>query len=234
MLATLGISLCPNDIYTYAGLLSGAIAHPLDIKVATLGELNALAMARDLDIVKISAALFPRIEDTYDKTSVGATSAQKGIGPKLVALSPNPEGTKVATPSRYSSASLAVETFFPHLSQTEVPLESIISAVCEGKTSYGIVVNEAMNDLKSLGLHVIADLGQLWLAHYATPLPLGLVAIKRSLGSALKTQFELWVRQSLSWSRANHDQAIDLALLWCLEKNRTLAEAHITAFVGSC
>ena len=66
---TLGISFCPNDTFSFYHPLQ---VNEFDWKLADLEALNHLAIDKKLDVVKLSAALYPQIEQEYQILQSGS------------------------------------------------------------------------------------------------------------------------------------------------------------------
>ena len=86
----IGISTCPNDTYTFSGLLESAIADApaLDFTLEDIQALNDHAMAGDYDIAKVSfhAALkffFPSI----DRSRVTAEAEERFLKVGILSIS---------------------------------------------------------------------------------------------------------------------------------------------------
>ena len=235
MSITLGISPCPNDIYTYAGLLNKQIPNNYEIKVAQIGQLNRWAMNSELDIIKISAGTFPYVQGGFRLCKTGASFGFEQ-GPKLVfhrdRIPDDLNKITIATPSLTSTASFVVKQLFPKINQVQEDLIEIPKLVRDGKFIGGILINESMRNITKYHLHVKYDLAQYWYQKMNTPLPLGLVVISQHLSEDHKKIFEEKVKSSLEWSKDNHREAIQVTLEWSAEKNIAAVEAHIKTFTN--
>lgn len=225
------ISPCPNDVYIYAGLLSGAVAGDYSFHIHPLGQLNELALNTKADILKVSAALFPKLQDRYRLSAVGANFA-RGEGPKLVTHVDRSGGKfqTILTPSLYSSASMVVARFFPECEQVEADLQEIPNLLSQKKCEAGIVLNEAMTELARYNLRVEYDLAKLWQEKTGAVLPLGVVIIANSVSYDEQEFFEAAVRRSIAWAKANHEEAMKIVLEHASEKDEEVALQHIQKF----
>ena len=74
---TLGISPCPNDVYTFSGILLGRVPTG-EIQFRTdfqdVETLNRRAQAGEMDVVKVSYANYPRCAAQYDLLPAAARS----------------------------------------------------------------------------------------------------------------------------------------------------------------
>jgi 1,4-dihydroxy-6-naphthoate synthase len=84
---TLGFSPCPNDTFIFYALLNGKIdtcGLGFEPRIEDVETLNRLALARTLDITKVSCHAYHYVKDDYCfLTSGGAIG--RGCGPLLVA-----------------------------------------------------------------------------------------------------------------------------------------------------
>lgn len=236
-----GISVCPNDLYIYAGLLSQAIPNTYRFHIHPLQALNqaaltALAPAKKWDFIKVSLATYPRVENHYALSNVGA-SFGLGYGPKLVfAEGYNPDAQnqeiKIATPSLQSTASFLAGKLYPHLKQEEAELTEIPYLIAKGVYPGGILINEAMGLMDKLGLVLVCDLAEHWQETTGHPLPLGVVIYKRTLTSSSIRDWESKVQASLLWAQSHHEQALAYIGARAREKDRPVLEKHIRSFTS--
>ena len=113
-----------------------------------------------------------------------------------------------------------------------LPFDELYQDLLRGQIPQGVVIHEHRFTYKRDGLHLLQDLGAFWEEHTGSPIPLGIIVAKKSLGSAKHREIETWIRASLesSWARkqlitpfiANHAQ----------ETEPTVMEAHIRMFVN--
>lgn len=230
-----GISCCPNDIYTYAGLLTKNISNSYDFEIGQISELNQWCLDSTLDFGKISAGTYPSVSQNYNLLSVGASFGVDN-GPKLVFRKGNTpselEDIEIATPGVTTTASFVVSKLFPLVRQTQRDLKEIPKLVSEGKYIGGIVINESMGNLECYGLEVKYDLSKLWFEKMRVPLPLGIVVAKNELAKEVVSEFESKVRRSFLWSKENNDKALKLCSLWSSEKNLGVNQKHISSFTA--
>ena len=73
----LGISTCPNDTYIYEALVQGLENSPFewDVHFADVQTLNEMVRRGELDVAKVSAQVYPKIEAEYACLGCGAFSS---------------------------------------------------------------------------------------------------------------------------------------------------------------
>ena len=66
-------------------------------------------------------------------------------------------------------------------------------------------------DASAEDLRVLGHLGDLWIARFQLPLPLGTNAIRRSLGNKVVGELVRLLRASVDWALSHRDEAIEYA-----------------------
>jgi 1,4-dihydroxy-6-naphthoate synthase len=64
----------------------------------------------------------------------------------------------------------------------EMPSSEVLKSVADGRVDAGLVIHEARFVYPSYGLRQVVDIGDAYNARFRMPLPLGVIAAKRSLG----------------------------------------------------
>lgn len=242
---SIAISPCPNDVIIFGPWLLGRVTlpgHRIGVAFKDVETLNAAALAGSYDIVKISAAVAPHIAGDYTILPSGAAFGF-GAGPKLVVR----EGyhgrpDTVAVPGlRTTAAALLREALqedrpeLPAAGAGFVPMryDRIIAAVVSGEVDAGLLIHESALAATEHGLRIVLDLGSWWRDRVPdTPVPLGVIAARTSLGRETVAAIGDVIRRSLTASRADPGLTAPLALLFAREKNQAVIEAHIKAYVG--
>jgi len=82
---SLGISTCPNDTFIYQNLIEGKVKTPCPISVeyADVQTLNEKVLKGELDMAKVSCAVYPLIKDKYSVLNSGGAMGY-GCGPLLL------------------------------------------------------------------------------------------------------------------------------------------------------
>lgn len=207
---TLGFSPCPNDTFIFDALVNGGIDtgnlhyEPVLEDVQTLNE---WAAQDKLDITKLSFPALFAVSDRYRLLNVGAALG-KGVGPLLIAKRlvdlPSPEHCRVAVPGLNTTANFLLHHAFPTVKE-RVPMlfSDIEDAVLNGTVDMGVIIHENRFTYQQKGLLKVADLGEVWEQKNGAAIPLGCIAIRRSLGEELALTVETQIRESLI--RSFHD-----------------------------
>ncbi len=235
-----GISPCPNDTFVFHALAHGLVDGPeIEIVFADIDELNSLAAAGSLDVVKVSYAALPwLLSDHVLLRSGGAVG--RGVGPLVLTAAPSSPadlvGARVAVPGERTTAYLLLRLWDPGFGSVEVmPFDRIMPAVRDGSVDAGLVIHESRFTYGDYGLHQVADLGQWWesVTSLPLPLPLGAIVARRSLGDSVIAAVEGGVRRSVdhAWAHPAHSRE------WVLAHSQELApdvvDQHIALYVNA-
>ncbi|MHC1726467.1 MAG: 1,4-dihydroxy-6-naphthoate synthase [Syntrophobacteraceae bacterium] len=235
---TLGYSPCPNDTYIFYALANGKIDTPfsLDISLADVEMLNQRLKLGVLDISKLSVSAVPHILDKYWLLRSGGALG-RGCGPLIVAGRParmeDLREATIAIPGTLTTAHLLLRLEGTHRGRC-VPMQfdRIMPAVSAGEVDAGVIIHEGRFTYQSYGLHMVLDLGQWWENETGLPLPLGAIAMRRSLGAELAGIVENKIRESLRYSMANPDEAWHYIRRHAQEMNPDVIHRHIETFVN--
>lgn len=237
---TLGYSPCPNDTFIFHGLASGAVHWPggLDITLADVEELNSMAVRGALDVVKVSVAAAAGILDDYVLLRAGGAMGY-GVGPILVARGVGDiaalDGKTVAIPGRQTTANLLFGLCCREAGVSvmlkEMIFDQVMPAVVAGDVDAGVVIHEGRFTFQEQGLERILDLGAWWEKYTGLPIPLGAIAIKRSLGNDVAWQMNKAIRQSLLLGREDSDSAWQYIKVHAQEMDDKVIREHIETFV---
>lgn len=208
---SIGFSPCPNDTYIFCGLVNGHInVEGFTLEPAKLEDvetLNKWAMQGRLDITKLSFHAFGHVQKEYSLLHAGAALG-RGCGPLLVSnrmLQPDTfTDLTVAIPGHYTTAAMLLKLYAPAWKNIEIMrFDEIMAAIEAGQVDCGVIIHESRFTYQSRGLVLIADLGSWWEKTSGHPIPLGGIAVKRSLGVELIKKIDESIRQSILWTRKN-------------------------------
>lgn len=237
---SLGFSPCPNDTYIFHALATGLVEWPggLRVTLADVEELNGLAGSGSLDVVKVSAAAAAGIADRYVLLRAGGAMGY-GAGPLLVARGDRTleslDGAVVAVPGARTTAnlilSLCLRAHGVSVVRREMIFDRVMPAVLAGECDAGVVIHEGRFVYRSLGLSRVLDLGAWWEDAYGLPIPLGTIAIRRSLGADVARRMNAAIRASLEHARAHPEDGADYIRSHARELDEAVIRRHIETFV---
>ena len=234
---TLGFSPCPNDTYIFGALVNGKLQHD-DISFQYILEdveyLNKAALAGDLDVVKVSYFAFAQLAEKYQLLTAGGAIGTN-CGPLLIGKKHNREPCPediIAIPGENTTANLLLTLAYPECRNKQVVLFSDIEqGVLDGRYDFGLIIHESRFTYAQKGLIKIRDLGEYWESVTSSPIPLGAIAIKKSLPEATKHKVNALVNESLQYAYNNHNKAMAFVKQHAQEMEENIMQAHIDLYV---
>ena len=237
----IGFSPCPNDTFIFDALVHGKI-DTRDIQFEPILEdvetLNQWAIEGKLDITKLSFPALFSARNHYQLLDSGSALG-KGVGPLLVTKEnssvtvPDINHRKVLLPGSNTTAHLLFSLAFPNATQKEfIVFSAIEEALLQNSQLLGVLIHENRFTYEKKGLTKIMDLGNFWEEQYKVPIPLGGIAIKRSLEQPLKKQLEEWIRNSLAYSWTNYPQLSPFVQMHAQEMEEDIMRKHIMLYVN--
>lgn len=198
--------------------------------------LNEEAFRGTYDVTAISFHAYAYISDKYVLLPHGA-SIGDNYGPVLVSARPAKPGNisklKIAVPGTLTSAFLALRIFNPDFQYEVVAFDKIIDAVKSGNCDAGLLIHEGQLFYESLGLHKVLDLGEWWHELTGLPLPMGGNAIRRELGAEIIHQVSDCLRESIRYSLANREDALQYAMQFARDMDSSLADRFVAMWVNN-
>lgn len=198
-------------------------------------NLNADVMHSGADLSKISYAVFPEIASRYALLDSGSALG-RGNGPLLVArpgLDISRSGLTMAVPGLHTTANVLAGRFFPHISDRRPMLFSVVApAVARGDADCGVLIHEGRFTYREHGLELVADLGQLWEEHSGMPLPLGAIAVSRSLDTETARRAGRVLRRSVEYAMTHPEVSAGFVRAHATEMDEEVLRSHIALFVN--
>src|SRR6266480_1626859 len=197
--------------------------------------LNEEAFRGTYDVSAISFHAYAYIADKYVLLPHGA-SIGDNYGPVLVSReltrAEDISRLKIAVPGILTSAFLALRIFTPDFQYEVVPFDKIIEAVQSGQCDAGLLIHEGQLFYESIGLHKILDLGEWWHERTGLPLPMGGNAIRRELGPKIIRQVSHCLSESIRYSLANREDALEYAMQFARDMDTGLADRFVAMWVN--
>ena len=210
MKLTLGFSPCPNDTFIFDALVNNKIdtgGLSFDVVLEDVETLNQLALQKKLDITKLSYGVLPLVLDKYIVLNSGSALGS-GVGPLLIqkskVKSKNVEDFLIAIPGENTTAHLLFSLAYPNAkNKIFLRYDEIENFVLDGN-GLGVIIHENRFTYQAKGLYKIADLGDYWEKETGNPIPLGGIAAKRSIDTAIALQVNKLIRESIEYAFNNH------------------------------
>ena len=236
----LAFSTCPNDTFIFEALVNNRlsdVSYSFDYALADIQELNRLALDAQVDMVKISYALYPMISENYQLLTAGSALG-RGVGPLVVSkrkIYPDEvEHAKVAIPGETTTANMLFTLAFPNAKNKHVYLFSDIEeAVLQNEADVGVLIHEGRFTFEQKGLKKIIDLGDFWERTSSHPIPLGGIAVRRSLPEKVKQELNSLTRQSVEFAFANTQVVMPFIKKYAQEMDEQVMQKHISLYVNS-
>lgn len=237
---SLGYSTCPNDTFVFHAMTHGKIdTHDLNFEVAhhDVEKLNQMACQKTLDISKLSFAALGHLHDDYGLLRCGAALG-RGCGPMIVArpgydladIANHP----VAVPGLWTTAALLLNMYVKkQLPTVPMVFDKIMPRVSTGKFNYGVIIHEGRFTYASHGLTALLDLGQWWEDETGLPIPLGCIAMRRSLGLSLAKRVDEVIAASIAYAFDHPQDSRNYVKMHAQEMDDEVMGQHITLYVNA-
>ncbi len=247
----LAFSPCPNDTFIFHAWVTGLVpgAPPVETLLADIDILNRLALEGTVEVVKLSLAAFAEVRDRYALLHCGGALG-RGVGPLVVArkdslLRPavSTEGgaaladelsrVRVALPGSRTTAALLAQAFAGELKRAvTMPFDRIMPAVAAGEVDAGVIIHEGRFTFASHGLRQLIDLGEWWETSTGLPVPLGGIAVARSLHQEVQRAVEEALRASILLARTDPEASREYVRTHAQEMDPLVCQAHIDLYVN--
>lgn len=209
-----------------------------DVFMGDVEELNRKAFSGELDITKLSFHAWMHLSDTYQLLTSGSALG-KNCGPLLISKNPVNsdlgqwiQGKKIAIPGKYTTANLLLSIAFPQpFEKVEMIFSDIENAVLGGKVDAGLIIHENRFTYASKGLHKLIDLGEFWESTFHHPIPLGGIAVKRSLPEEVKKSINEQLKRSIH-SAFSSPEVSDFVKEHAQEMEEQVMRQHIALYVN--
>lgn len=206
-----------DDIFMYYAIkfgwigLDGVAFENVALDIETL---NVEALKGTYDITAISFALYPHIRNEYALLRT-AVSFGEGYGPKLIKR----KGTKlkrrfkVALSGKYTTNAMLFRIAYPDARIVYMNFLEIEDAVKNGDVDAGVLIHESILTFNK-ELEVERELWDVWqeLAGPDLPLPLGGMAIRRSLPLTAAIAYEQVLTDAVRIARERKEELCDRLL----------------------
>ncbi|MHC4223362.1 MAG: 1,4-dihydroxy-6-naphthoate synthase [Planctomycetota bacterium] len=222
---TLAISPCPNDTFAFH-----ALRNEYRLVFDDVDGLNRRAERGEFDLTKISVAAYGRLREEYALLRAGG-AAGYGVGPIVVAPIERGVGGRVAIPGERTTAALLLR-LLGEFETVAMRFDRIADAVLAGEADCGVLIHEGRFTFERKGLTQLCDLGTLWETRMGLPLPLGAIAIRRTLGPELARRVDDAIRRSIAHAMAHPDESADFVRVHAQEMDPEVVRRHIELYVN--
>ncbi|MCS7238840.1 MAG: ABC transporter substrate-binding protein [Thermoguttaceae bacterium] len=236
---TLAHSPDADDAFMFYALATGKVnpgTYHFSHFLADIETLNRAAAEGRYDVTALSVFGYAFVADKYVLLESGG-SIGDGYGPIVVGrdqlLCEDLRIRPIAVPGTRTTAFLALSLWLGSApNYIEVPFDRILEAVRQGQwagqpVDAGLIIHEGQLSYEDEGLLALVDLGNWWKKQTGLPLPLGVNAIRRSLGPRVHADVAELLRQSVLYAREHPEEALSYAAQF----GRGLSRERLRRFV---
>ncbi len=239
MKISLAFSPCPNDTFMFHGVATDrqrVEGYEFDVHLHDIETLNRRAIEGAYDITKLSFHAYLLASERYRLLDTGAALGF-GCGPILVSTKPMSRrdvlGGRIAIPGELTTAHLLFRLWAPEAhDKVFVTYDRIMDMVASGEVDCGVIIHEGRFVFEDAGLRAVVDLGQWWEETTQLAVPLGGIAIRRSLPEDLADRFDELVRRSILDARSGDADVLPFIRQHAQEMDEDVLTRHIDTFVN--
>jgi 1,4-dihydroxy-6-naphthoate synthase len=239
MTLTFGFSPCPNDTFMFEAIVNQKIdlrGITFNIMLDDVEHLNKTALNHIPDVTKLSFNAYTKLYDRYQLLNSGSALGNH-CGPLLISKKPyeakDVNKLTIAVPGYNTTAFLLLKYAFPDTTTfKEYVFSEIENAVLTGQADAGVIIHENRFTYGQKGLFKIMDLGENWEAKTGSPIPLGGIAIKRSLPESIKIKVNDILFDSIKYAFEHPQESLPYISLHAQEMDTEVMQSHIRLYVN--
>lgn len=210
--------------------------YQFEIYLEDVAHLNKSASKEIHDISKISYNAYSLVSNEYQLLKSGSALGHN-CGPLLISREEiqlsQIKNCSVAIPGANTTANLLLSLAFPELKdKREYIFSDVENALINGEVDLGLIIHENRFTYLEKGLIKIQDLGQYWESTTNCPIPLGGIAIKRSLPQDVKEDIECILKESIQYAFNHRDIVQPYISSLAQEMDEKVMRAHIDLYVN--
>jgi 1,4-dihydroxy-6-naphthoate synthase len=242
MKLSLGYSPCPNDTFIFDALVNKKIdaeGLEFDVMLEDVETLNQWSFEKKLDVTKLSYPAFFQNIDKYVLLNSGAALG-KGVGPLLISKSgiedreSEIEKLNIALPGKNTTANLLFSFAYPAAKNRKHMIFSAIEeSVLHEQTELGVIIHENRFTYQQKGLHKVTDLGEYWEEKMHVPIPLGGIAVSRSIEKEVSFKIDRLIKKSIEFAFVNYPLITDYVKQHSQEMSEDVMRQHIELYVNN-
>ena len=244
----LAYSPCPNDTFIFHAMVHSLVdceGLSFEVTLADVENLNQGASRGEYDICKMSYHTYFHFSQQYIMLRSGSALGYNN-GPLFVTSDTNSllkeDGSintellatsNIAIPGELTTAALLLKIIYPQITHTTpVIFSDIEKMVSSGQFAGGVLIHEGRFTYQKKGLKLIADLGEKWQQISQLPIPLGGIAVSRSLEEALAKKINRVLHRSIKYAINNPGISKDYVCSYARELDQEVINKHIALFVN--
>ena len=237
---SLAISPCPNDTFIFDALVHHKIdteGLEIELHFADVESLNEAAFRQQYDITKLSYHAYSYVADKYVLSNSGSALGNN-CGPLLIGRNilsdEEVNRSSIAIPGKYTTANFLFSLRYPDAKNKEYMLFSDIEqSILSGSLDAGVIIHENRFTYQQKGLKKIIDLGEYWEETYHAPIPLGGIAIKRSIDTEVQQKIQCVIRKSIEFAFKDPGSSSGFVKQHSQEMADDVIQQHINLYVNA-
>ena len=215
----------------------------IEVFLHDVETLNRMAFEERFDITKLSFHAWLLVRDTYQLLEVGSALG-RGCGPLVINKKVEQNGIgqnlshlrrcdKIAVPGEYTTAHLLLRLWNPAIkNRIFLPFDQIMDAVDTGRADAGVIIHEGRFVYDQRGFECLEDLGDWWEGLTGLPIPLGCIAVRKSLGPERIADIEHRLRASIRKAFDDPDSTTAYVKAHAQELEDQVIQKHIETYVN--
>jgi 1,4-dihydroxy-6-naphthoate synthase len=239
MRLTIGFSPCPNDTFIFDAMVHKKIdleGLEFDVRMTDVEELNSMAFSEILDVTKLSYHAMAWLLDKYMIMESGSALGNN-CGPLLIAkrklTSEDIHSARIAIPGKYTTANLLLSLAYPAaVNKVAMVFSQIEDAILNRKVDAGLIIHENRFTYLQKGLLKIIDLGEYWESNYKVPIPLGAIAVRRSLPEAVREKINRVIERSVAFAMKHPASSASFVKCHAQSMAESVMHQHIKLYVN--
>lgn len=236
---TLAFSPCPNDTFIFDAMIHHKIdteGLEFDVCFADVEQLNQSAFQQKFDITKLSYHAYAYVSEHYILLHSGSALGNN-CGPLLISkkilTETEVEKSNICIPGKYTTANLLFSLKYPNAENKEfIIFSEIEKKVLNDEFDAGVIIHENRFTYEQHGLKKIIDLGEFWEQTYNVSIPLGGIAIKRTIENETQLAVERIIKRSIEFAFENPDSSKDFVAQYSQEMSAEVCQQHINLYVN--
>ncbi len=236
----LGISTCPNDTFTFHGLINRLVdwrSLNFEVELLDIQELNDRLFAGRFDVAKTSFHAALLLSENWTVLPSGSALGF-GVGPLLLSsgenMTPSDANQVTLCPGRHTTATLLFKLFYPNTTTIQhVVFSDIMPQLQQGLADFGVCIHEGRFTWQDQHLGLIEDLGTRWETETHSPLPLGGIVAGRHLTDDVTAAVQAVIFDSLQYAMADRDSALPTMRRFAQEFSDEVLMQHVDLYVNN-
>lgn len=236
---SIAYSPCPNDTFLFHALVHELVDGPKvqwQVHLEDVEQLNRHAAKGLYDVTKLSFHAYAHCWQDYQILDAGSALGF-GCGPLLITRAESRDrlvsSMKIAIPGAWTTAHFLFMLAYPDgADKVQMLFSDIEAAVLDGRVDAGVIIHENRFTFAEKGLVCLQDLGAYWEQLTGGPIPLGCIAVRRSLPQSLKIAINEALAQSVRYAFRHPHASSPYVAAHAQELDPEVRRQHIELYVN--